>query len=395
MFYTILRRRFSKLTKFLLITVVITLLPLSAAAKGHILQEAVLQSPGASQSDWSAIALSVSDIPFDEEGYISQLKSYVAQKYQSPDKLSSNKSTEWHRIIIAVNLLGYDAADFSGINLINDGVYYRENLSRQGLNGYIWALIVASSGNFAEPGDAINTKESILSNILSKQNPDGSFSLSGNKPSCDITAMAVYALSFYKTQENVKGAIDNAVAYLSSVQNADGSFSEDGMANAESTAQVIIALSALRIDVNNDARFPNIYNALLSFQAEGGFCHTQGEKADVIATYQALCAVKAAKSGGWVYSNYREITKQTQLKQAKPVSEQIHTEEETKETTAFYYEETEEVNEATTPTAVPTEVQREPNGAGGLGNIILIIAVILFVILVFFVTVRRKKCGKG
>lgn len=379
----------------MLVGVIITLLPLTVSANSEILQETILQSPGTSQSDWSAIALSVSDIPFDEEGYITQLESYIAQKYQSQSKLSLNKSTEWHRIIIAVNLLGYDATDFNGINLVNDGIYYRESLAKQGLNGYIWALIALSSGNFSEPDDsAINTKESILTNILSKQNDDGSFSLNGNKPSCDITAMAVYALSFYKTRQDVREAIDNALAYLISIQNPDGSFSEDGVANAESTAQVIIALSALGIDVNNDTRFPNIYNALLSFQVEDGFCHTKGEKINVMATYQALCAIKAAKSGGWIYSNYQKTAGETTSISVNPVLEVTHSEGETEEPTDLYSEDTQNVSEKALPTAVTTGVTTEQPKTGGFSNIVLIIGVIPFIVLGLFVIVRKLKCVK-
>lgn len=288
---------------FVILTLSLHISAYANSSSLEFLKQAASSAPGNSQSDWAAIALMVSGKTFDKDGYINGLTDYVTAQYKTEYKLSKNKSTEWHRIAIAVNLAGEDALNFAGVNLINDGVFYRENLGKQGLNGYIWALITLSSGNFTQPGDAINTKDSIITYILSKQNEDGSFSLSGSTPSVDITAMALYSLSFYKERTDVSKAINNGLSFLSSVQNEDGSFSENGVPNTESTAQVIIALSALSINTS-DSYFPKLYDALMSFKTPDGFCHIKGGSTDVIATYQAVCTLKALEYNCAVYSNF-------------------------------------------------------------------------------------------
>lgn len=265
-----------------------------------------LASPGNSASDWSAIALLVSGEDFDKDLYMDGLREYVKGKYLTESKLSPSKATEWHRIIIAVTLLGENAENFEGINLLNDGVFFRKNLGRQGLNAYIWALIAVSSGGYNEPSGAINTIDGIVNHILSKQNTDGSFSLKSNAPDCDITAMAIYALSDYREREDVGHAINNALNFLDSVQNADGSFSANSIPNSETTAQVITALSSIGCDVKTDARFVGLYDALLAFKTADGFMHTYGGATDTIATYQGVCAIAAANKMSAVYKG--EIT---------------------------------------------------------------------------------------
>ena len=67
--------------------------------------------------------------------------------------------------------------------------------------------------------------------------------------------------------------------------------------NAESIAQVIIALCSLGIDCNTDARFikngVNMFDALQHFKVENGFSHTIGQNYSTVATSQAMCAYHA------------------------------------------------------------------------------------------------------
>ncbi len=288
--------------KIAIVLLVFSILSNSTVVLGNesVLENVLMSSPGSTHSDWSAIALTVSGVDFDEDVYITGLNEYVQSKYLTKSKLSANKSTEWHRLIIALNLLGYDATNFFGINLLNDGVYFRENLGKQGLNGYIWALIALNSGNFEKVRNGINTEDAILREILSKQNEDGGFSLSDDESSCDITAMVLYALSFYMDDVNVNNTVVRAMNYLQSTQNKDGTFSEKGVPNAESTAQVIIALKAFQNRFYGE--FIDLHNALLQFKTADGFSHVAGGETDVMATYQAVCALSAIDKNGPVYS---------------------------------------------------------------------------------------------
>ncbi len=310
-----------------IICLIVTLLLLFAkvSSANSLLEQSALASPGDSTSDWSAIALLVSDKAFDKKAYLDALKDYVAEKYQQNGKLSPVKSTEWHRIALAVTLCGEDATNFYGINLINDGVFFRENLGRQGINAYVWSLIAVNSGNYTEAAGSINTIEAIISHILSVQNADGSFSLRTNEPDCDITAMTIYALSPYKNREDVAYAIENAINFLSLYQNEDGSFSLNNIPNAESTAQVIIALASIGISPKTDVRFQNLYESLLSFRTVDGFSHIYNSSTDIIATYQAECALVAADKCAPIYKTSRIINEEVPSEIHAEIPEEINT----------------------------------------------------------------------
>ncbi len=327
------------------------------------LMETAYKNPGDTSSDWSAIALAISGAEFDRELYLKKLGEYVKEKYNTPELLSKNKSTEWHRIGLAVAALGKDASDFEGINLIQDGVFNRENLGRQGLNAYIWALIAAGSQNSEEPAGALNTYDSMLSALISRANSDGGFSLSGNQSDPDITAMAVYALAQFRGRADVKTAIDNAVNALSAMQSENGDFISGGYANAESTAQVVTALSALGIDANTDERFiknsTGAFDALMKYDTGHGFCHVLGEDADIMATYQAVIAIKAYESKSAVYKFPIKKAIQKPLKE-EPVKEEPTREEETSVQEKETIEDVEIVTERDTFTEEAAEAKSEP-----------------------------------
>ncbi|MBQ8540988.1 MAG: DUF4430 domain-containing protein [Clostridia bacterium] len=390
------------------LTVILLLLLPQIVAANSMLSQCALSQPGNSSSDWSAIALLVSEKDFDKTAYLNALKEYTKEKYLTAGKLSPVKATEWHRIALAVTLSGEDATNFDGINLINDGIFFRENLGRQGINAYVWSLIALNCGNYSEPEGSINSIDAIVSHILSSQNEDGSFSLKAAAPDCDITAMAIYALSFYQNSVAVASSIEGAVSFLSRAQNEDGSFSSDNTPNAETTAQVIIALSALGIDVKNDMRFPNLYNALLSFQTPDGFSHTYGAATDTIATYQAECALIAAEKCSPVYKYERAVSEEfpveiyTEVAQEPTAATSAPWREDRVEeaTVPFDTEEPETVFETAileAPTDTLTQMQtdvlpaqtEESRKMNGWFYGIIFIA-ILVVIMIFYGIIRRK-----
>lgn len=69
--------------------------------------------------------------------------------------------------------------------------------------------------------------------------------------------MAIQALAaYYDTNDAVKAAVDKALDALSAMQNDDGTFSTAFSGKtSESTAQVIVALTALGINPATDSRF--------------------------------------------------------------------------------------------------------------------------------------------
>lgn len=95
--------------------------------------------------------------------------------------------------------------------------------------------------DIAIPADAKWNREAIIAEVLRYQNANGGFGLTSNKgASVDMTAMALQALANYQNRPQVKAAINRALAYLKNEQKDDF-----GYGTAESTAQVLLALTAL------------------------------------------------------------------------------------------------------------------------------------------------------
>ncbi|MDP4120907.1 MAG: hypothetical protein Q8876_07655, partial [Bacillota bacterium] len=93
-------------------------------------------------------------------------------------------------------------------------------------------------------------------------------------------------------------AIDKAVTCLSKQQKNDGTYASMGIENAESTAQVMVALCSLKINAQKDYRFIkngiSVYDGLLSFlNNDGGFAHLKDGTSNNLATQQAFEAYVA------------------------------------------------------------------------------------------------------
>lgn len=297
--------------------------------KASNLLSALAVSAGTTAGDWYAFSVGRLGIDDDYFSYLTALQDYVESKYKTADKLDKTKSTEWHRIALTVLSLGGDPTAFgkdtkgNSINLISDGTYNRANLSQQGINSCIWALITLDSNNYAVPDSALNTRESIIDKIISYQADDGGFSANNGEGSVDITAMAVQALAPYADKSsdkyekykkhNADKAVDKALSWLSRQQQTDGSFKQDGEACAESTAQVLTALCCSKIDAVNDSRFikngNNALDGIMLFQTEnGGFSHTMGKGANAIAEQQVLYSLCALYRMWGGYNTLYDIT---------------------------------------------------------------------------------------
>ena len=113
----------------------------------------------------------------------------------------------------------------------------------------------------------------------------------------DVTAITVQALApYYKTNSKVKTAVDKALILLSNRQKADGDYASYGINNPESTAQVLVALSSLGINCENDGRFIKNGNTLIDGiekyrLADGSFCHQIGKGSNSNATVQVFYAM--------------------------------------------------------------------------------------------------------
>ena len=248
-------------------------------------------------SEWLVIALARSGRDVPDSYYDSVVKAVQSAKGQLSDK----KSTEYARTILALTAIGKDPADVGGYDLLA-GLADMDDVTYQGINGAIFALLALDSGKYDVPAAAEGgtqvTRDGLVAYILAQQLSDGGWALSGTSADPDVTAMALQALAPYRTgDETVDAAVDKGVQLLSDMQLSDGGYSSWGTLNSESCAQVLIALATLGIDPVSDSRFAKngltVLDALLAYAVSGGFRHTVDGEADAIATEQALCALTA------------------------------------------------------------------------------------------------------
>lgn len=298
-------------------------------SEGQLFDREYLKDAGYSQGDWYAVAAGRMGYKDDFVSYLAATEACVEYRYEKEGQLDPVKATEWHRISLAMAALGGDPANVgeNSINLIADGIYNRERtapLDAQGVNGIIWALVALDSYRYTVPEDAVTSRDDMIQRLLEYQLPDGGFAFGAKTADPDITAMALDALAPYYnsektytyTKQNSTGAVtckvrqvaDEAISCLSKMQKENGGFFSWESENAESIAQVIIALSTYGIDIQQDERFikngNTMLDALMEFRmSDGGFIHSkeyddENESADPnvsnsMAGEQVACALTA------------------------------------------------------------------------------------------------------
>ena len=224
---------------------------------------------GSVGGEWLIISKSRGYDKTNFETYYNNLCNLVKEKNGDIDR----KYSTYSRIIIALTAIGKDPTNVAGYDLTTKLSDY-DKVTAQGLNGTIFAIIATKCGGYKN-----NQCENYLSLLLSKQNADGSFSLNGTGD-VDVTAMALQALSFYSYRENVRTAIDKGLNWLDNNSND----------SSESYAQVLVAYTSLGDIVSRD-KIDNVYNSLMSYAVDGGFCHKKNEGFNQIASEQASYAV--------------------------------------------------------------------------------------------------------
>ena len=257
---------------------------------------------GTSGGEWVALGLARSGSISDTlaEQYAQAAYQYVKKKGSST--MSDSKSTENSRMILALTSIGKDPTDVAGYDLL-EPLADLDYVKSQGINGPIFALIALDSHNYDIPkaatGKTQTTREALIDAILAAQLSDGGWNVNGNGADADMTAMAIQALApYYSSNAKVKSAIDDALNRLSQMQEVNGGYTSWGTANAESVAQVIVALTSLGIDPASDGRFiKNGYSTLDAlatfYNDKGGFKHSQSDttSSNGLATEQAYYAL--------------------------------------------------------------------------------------------------------
>ena len=282
-----------------------------------LINSAFCKNAGKPQGDWYVIALKKLGVEDNYGDYLSALTAYISGKYAQGAENSLNP-TDYYRMIIAIKACGGDPCNMDGYDLVADRIFCLENPAKQGINGWIWALIALDSSNYPQPHNAVNTREKIIGEILAKQLPDGGFAMTGTKAEPDVTAMALQALAPYYNKvgfENATAAIEKAVDCLSEIQLQNGGYSSWGVENSESASQVVIALCSLGISPEDSGftKDNSLFAELMSYQlSDGGFAHIKGDEkgADITARQAllALAAVQLVEKGERLYDFSADVT---------------------------------------------------------------------------------------
>ncbi|MDO4481916.1 MAG: S-layer homology domain-containing protein [Bacillota bacterium] len=258
--------------------------------------------------EWTILGLARSGADIPDEYYENYYQRVEKKLKECGGRLHDRKYTEYSRVILALTAIGKNPENTAGYNLLVPLGDYEKTVW-QGVNGSIWALTALDSGGYRipeNPDAKIQAeREMYVNHILEKQNPEGFWGMSENIPDTDITAMALQALAKYKEKPEVKAAIEKALKYLSEKQNPDGGFSNGGVQNSESCAQVIVALCELNISIDSPKFVKNgntVLDKMMTFYVKGkGFRHAADDSGlSIMSTEQcfySLAALQRAEEG--------------------------------------------------------------------------------------------------
>lgn len=253
-------------------------------------------------NEWQVLSIARSGI----EGVSWYPKYYAsveaAVKEKKSNILDEKNSTENSRLIIGLTAIGANPENVAGYNLVTP-LTDLNFVKKQGLNGSVYALIALDCGNYTtlSAEKIAATKEALIQEIVNSALETGGWTFSGDKADPDMTGMAIQALAPYYSENNdVKTAVDTALDALSALQDENGCFASLGTANSMSCAQVLCALSALKLDAETEERFikngNSVLDAMLSFYDEktAGFKYSMEDASMVdYATAQAAYALTA------------------------------------------------------------------------------------------------------
>ena len=243
------------------------------------------EPPVCGRDDWAVFDLMRNAV---QSGTI-QLKNYQAYyasaeelAKQTHGKMNAGTAPELARIVLAVTVLGYNAADVAGYDLTAE-LNRSERVCAEGAESAAWALLALDSGDYvsyARPDyvkallDALATEDTAL----------------------PLLSLAAQALSPYADQPDVASALRTAANRLSQLLGDDAGLS----AGPEIIAQALIAEQAISTApcahnvVFIVTPLARLEESLLAYQGtDGGFSPTQGGTAEAAASELGLRALTA------------------------------------------------------------------------------------------------------
>ncbi len=269
--------------------------------------------------DWIVLAMARSDMKLSDQfikAYYAKVEAYVKANYNEngtlkdptrPSQANYYSLSDNARLVLALTAIGKDPAAVGGKNLLT-ALQTKAIWGEKAIYQKVFALLALNSNEYGGT-------EGLVEAILAAQEYDGNWKASVNDTLPDMTAMALTALAPYYGDGNstLDAAVNKAIGWLSE-QYQGGKYT-----NSETCAQVVVALSALKIDANADARFVravaagdsevstqsleqdaktvsvSVLGSLLRYHlGEGnGFAHEAKAGINRLATEQALYAMAA------------------------------------------------------------------------------------------------------
>ena len=238
---------------------------------------------------WSVMGLSAAGIDPNN----------VKKNGKSPLDFLAGQSSNWRsvtdyeRTLLAVAAAGGNVRSFGGVDLVAEVQSYQRSGGNIGdaVNSNAFGMLAYRAAGMAVPSGAVQWH-------LSAQNPDGGW---GNNPggasNPDMTGASIMALRAAGASAD-DAAIQAALGYLHSIQNADGGFSfQPGKSDAAATAWCVQGIVAAGQDPDGAEWSKNgntPYDLVASMQAsDGHFYWMEGaDKNPVWTTAYALCALE-------------------------------------------------------------------------------------------------------
>lgn len=251
---------------------------------------------GSTNGAWLALALARGNIITgkDTEGAAAKYLGNLASALRN-GSTKLTQPTDYARVTLAMTALGVEAPE-SVLSVLRD----YDAVTTQGINAVAYALIALDSKPYDESNTALRTK--YVNFLLNSACYKGGWVYGDDRSATadvDMTAMVIQALApYYLKNDNdtVRNAVEKALDVLQGMQKSTGGFSSYGTYNAESTAQVIVALTALGIDPTSWTKtYGNPIEALLHFyNADTSmFRHASNGLDDQMATEQSAYALVA------------------------------------------------------------------------------------------------------
>lgn len=280
--------------------------PIMEETMANIIENAPNPGHSSIAGEWSVMVAKRFGAEVPEGWYETYYENLCKTLEENEGILTNTKHSNYSRAALTVTAIGKNPTDVAGYNLF---AHHSELdfVTKQGLPGSIFALISMDSAGYEVPGAE---REIFIENILSEEYEVGGWALQGEEPDVDITAQVIQAFApYYGKDEEITAAVDRAVLHLSKVQKENGGFFAWEGENVQTTAQVIIALSSIGIDIRTDERFIKEGGWIGSYfmqyyLGEGAFCHTLGMAYDPMATdqcMQAMIALELFESGERFY----------------------------------------------------------------------------------------------